>query len=263
MPALALAAALHVALLATDPAGTETELYFVEPGAPLPAPAARFEHAPYASVQAAVVSGTRTVVAVADRAPGSDRSFGSSLVRLEPGRAPVWLCDRVAMASTPLVAGGRVVVARGRAGAERGDGGYRIDDLTVDEIDLATGAARTLHAMRGYLLYVAGAYGDEVVIYRVRPYDADIVAVGRDGATRLLVAGIPAFARDFTIEGGVLRWDDQGARELTLGAAKTAAPVGPTLFLRRPPGAFPEPYLGDRPLPWPAGKRVSLAGIVP
>jgi hypothetical protein len=284
-----------VALLSTPPAGEETALYLIAPGATaLPAPAARFGHLPYASVQAAVVPGSTTVVAVADRAPGSDRSFASGLVRLAPGAEPVWLCDRVVMASRPLVWRGRVLVARGRAGAAPVEGAYRVDDLTIDEIDLGGGAPRTLHGMRGYLLYLVGVAGDEVLVYRVRPDGADIVALARDGRTRTVVPSLAPFARDFAVDAGSLSYENRhetdpkrwvvervdvasGARQRVGDRHRgpgsidrvVERDVGRAAVLRVAPSALPVPLLveattgAERRLPAPAGERVTIAGFVP
>lgn len=261
------AAAEPVALLATEPQGEETALYLVEPGAPLGAPVARFEHLEGASVQAAVVPGTRTVLAVADRTPAFDRSFASALVKLAPGAPPTWLCDRVVVASRPLItADGRVFVSRGRAGKPR-DGELRVDDLTIDEIDPRTGRARTVHTMRGYLLYLAGASGDEIFVYRIRPDGADVIALSPTGQ-RTVVASLAPTARRFSVdEGGALRFETLDGRVQTVGTPRAARPRRATLLERRP-GDFPVPFVVDEhgtrtPLPWPAGRRVTIAGFVP
>jgi hypothetical protein len=248
----------RVAVLATPASGTTTTLHLVQADATaLPAPAARFDHQPWASVQAAVVPGTSRVLAVADVTPGPDRSFASGLVRVEPGAEPVWLTDRVVMASTPhpLPEGRAALVSRGRAGRDPGDGSYRVDELSVDVVELETGRARTLLAGAGYLLYIAGLHGGEAVIYRVGPDGADVVAVGLEGgATRVLVPRLPPYARDFTIEEGALvflcrhetdrrRWDlwrvelRTGARQIA-GSGARGSRVLPRLALPPAPDGF-------------------------
>ncbi|MCC6558839.1 MAG: hypothetical protein IT372_38395, partial [Polyangiaceae bacterium] len=120
---------------------------------------------------------------------------------------PEALCDRVAYASRPLVtASGRVFVSRGVAGPEPAPGGkgratpLRVDALTVDEIDPSTGAARTVHAMSGQILHLAAAWKNEIVLYRIAPAGADLVAVDADsGAVRPLADMLP-YARDFSID---------------------------------------------------------------
>jgi hypothetical protein len=132
---------------------------------------------------------------------GRDLSFAASLFRLAPHRPPERLCDRVVHASRPLVtASGRVFVSRGRAGQEI-EGRFRIDDLTIDEIDPATGATRTVLSFAGYLTFLAGAHGAEIFVYRVGDGGADLVGVDPDsGAMRRIVDLLP-FARDFSVDG--------------------------------------------------------------
>src|SRR5258707_1250375 len=77
---------------------------------------ARVEHLPEASLRGALGPGGLVLVA-ADRAPGRDRSFSSSLMRVEAGKPVVELCDRLMHASRPLVTpAGRVFVERGQKG---------------------------------------------------------------------------------------------------------------------------------------------------
>ncbi|MGK4005952.1 hypothetical protein WMF31_25245 [Sorangium sp. So ce1036] len=201
------AAPARVALLATPPGATRSTLHIAEVGGGKAGPPlATLRHLADATVRARVVPGTPIVVATADTDPARDRSFNASLFRIEPHAEPTTLCDGVVHASRPLVtADGRVFVARGVAGPEPhpGDGParLRVDALTVDEVDLATGATRTVHAHRGYLAFLAGAWSGDLVIYRVSPGSADLVLVNPDsGATRVIAPKIPPFARDFSID---------------------------------------------------------------
>jgi hypothetical protein len=194
-----------VALLVTPPGGAHTSLYLARAGeAPSEqAPAATFTHLEGAVVRGAVIPGTDVVLAVADTLPTRDASFAATMFRLAPHRPPELVCDRVVHASRPLVArGGRVFVSRGRAGLEI-PGAMRIDELSVDEIDPATGAARTVLAHQGYLAFLAGAFGAEILVYRVGPGGADLVAVDPDtGARRPVAPSLAPFARDFSIDPG-------------------------------------------------------------
>lgn len=281
-------AAPRVAILATSPLGDETQLFFVTPNAPLPAPAARFRHRPGASVQAMVLEGTQTVFAVADRTLHRDASYASALVRLTPGEEPEWLCDGVVMASRPLVDGGRVLVARGRAGADRGHE-YRIDDLTIDAIDLATRKAHTLTRYTGYLLYLVGIDRGEVIVYRVGPEGADVVALGATGGLRVVLPTLEPYARDFHLDAnGIVEFQNRHGREWVgywvdlRNPARTATPetVAPlarasatdtrwSAELVPRPGDFPVARLTDRQrghtqsLPAPPGLRITIAGFVP
>ncbi|WP_437736691.1 hypothetical protein [Sorangium sp. So ce1335] len=201
------AAPVQVAILATYPGTPRTTLHIAPVGGAKAGPAlATLRHLDDAVVRARVVPRTQIVVATADTSPSRDRSFNASLFRIEPHAEPVALCDGVVHASRPLVtAGGRVFVSRGVAGPEPPPDGdvarLRVDALTIDEVDLATGATRAVHRHTGYLAFLAGAWGGELVIYRVAPGSADIVLVNPDtGATRVLAPSIPPFARDFSID---------------------------------------------------------------
>lgn len=164
----------------------------------------RFEHVAGAAVRGAVMPGAR-VVAVADTLPRRDLSFAASLFVLEPGRAARRLCDEVVHASRPIVGpDGRVFVVRGAAGTESDGSRLRDDFLRVDEIDVETGVARTLHRFTGQLLHLAGWHDGALLVYRVAGDTGDLVAI--DGAApvssvRTLLGDIPPFARDFSVDG--------------------------------------------------------------
>ncbi len=197
-----------VALLVTAPGARSTDLVLQPVGAPaVQAAVASFSHPPYAVVRGAVLPHTRSVVAVADMEQRRDPSWGASLLRLDPGAPPRTLVDRVFHASRPLVLDdGRVFVERGSAGPELTPeqikaGELRSDDLQIDEVDPATGNARTVYSWQGYVTYLAGAFDGELVVYRVRFHHADLVAVNESsGQLRVLAANIPAFARDFSVD---------------------------------------------------------------
>ncbi|WP_437602343.1 hypothetical protein WMF28_12020 [Sorangium sp. So ce590] len=200
-------AAASVALLATSPGGARTTLHIAAVGGAQVGPAlATIRHLSDAVVRARVVPRTPIVVATADTSPARDRSFNASLFRIAPHAEPVALCDRVVHASRPLVtADGRVFVSRGVAGPEPPRDGdlarLRVDALTIDEVDLVTGATRTAHRHTGYLAFLAGEWNGELVVYRVSPGSADIVLVDPDsGTTRVIAPSIPPFARDFSID---------------------------------------------------------------
>lgn len=197
-----------VAML-SSPVGAEyTDLVLQPPGASEPVrPTARLHHAPGAIVRGAVLEDSRAVVVVADMQILRDPSWGASLSLLEPGHPALSLVDRVYHASRPLVtASGRVFVLRGRAGPEptaeqvrRGE--LRADDLTIDEVDPRTGAARTVHSYAGYIAHLAGSLGDEIFVYRVAFGHADIVGVDvNTSSVRVLAPSILPFARDFSVD---------------------------------------------------------------
>jgi hypothetical protein len=189
-----------LALLVTPQGRSTTSLYLARAGdASAAAPASTFGHAEDAAVRGSVLPGTDVVLATADMV--RDAAFSSGLFRLAPGRPPELLVDRIVHAGRPLCTpSGRVFVSRGRAGP-RLPGALRIGELSIDEIDPATGAARTVHAAHGHLLFLAGAFGGEILVYRVLPSGADLAAVDLDtGAVRLVVPELPPYARDFSID---------------------------------------------------------------
>lgn len=240
-----------VALLVTKPGADHTSLYLTHPAdTSPPAPVATFTHIEHAAVKGAVVPGTDVVLAAADTVPARDLSFAGSLFRLAPHRPPELLFDRVVHASRPLItAAGRAFVSRGKAGPAL-PSAMRVDELTVDEIDPSTGATRTVHAMSGYLLFLAGAAGHEILLYRVGPGGADLVAVDPDtGATRTILATMLPFARDFSIDGGTIVFqerDDQDSHTWSIervdlaSGARTRLHAGPSMSLA--------------PFAWPGGR---------
>lgn len=204
-PGTASADAPRVALLATTPGALHTSLYHANAAnGELSPPLATFTHLPGAVVRGAVLPGTEAVVATADTADTRDLSFDASLFRLAPHTPPERLCEGVVHASRPLVtAGGRVFVSRGTAGPVQ-DGPplhTRVDALSIDEVDPWTGSLRTVHTMSGHLAFLAGAHGNEVIVYRVSPDGADIAGVDADtGDVRVIVPALPPFARDFSVD---------------------------------------------------------------
>jgi hypothetical protein len=192
----------RAALLVTHPGAELTSLFFVDvrDGSAL-APVTTFGHLPDATVRAAIVPGKTDVLATADVTPTHDVSFNAALFHLRPHTPPERLVDRVVHASRPLVtSAGRVFVSRGEPGKEV-EGQMRVDALTIDEVDLTTGQTRSLHQMQGYLLFLAGSFGDEIIVYRIQPGHADIVAIQADtGKERFVIADLPPYARDFSID---------------------------------------------------------------
>ena len=190
---LLLAAAPDVALLSTAPDAEVTELRFQPLGQTrLAAPVARLIHLPQESVLGAVVPGTRSVVAIAATEPHKDLSFASSLFLLEANKPTRVLCDRVALGTRPLVTvDGRVFVQRGRPTEDR---------LTVDEVDLRTGHTREVLAFNGFTTFLAGSLGRELLVYRVGPQGADLIAVHADAlGVRVLIPSMQPLARDFAL----------------------------------------------------------------
>ena len=207
-PASTNASAPRVALISTVPGARESELRFQPLADTLPVAAvARVPHVADGDARGVVLPGHEVVLAIADAGLAREPSFGSWLFRLEPGHPARALATSCFHASRPLVTRqGRVFVERGSAGPAPSEdaakaGMLRVDALEVDEVDPDTGSLRPVHTMSGYTAHLAASTGDEIVLYRVGPQHADLVAVDVDtGGVRTLAAEIPAFARDFSVD---------------------------------------------------------------
>lgn len=220
-----LASAPEVALLSTPGDGDSTELRFQRAGAELSPAVARFTHGPRSTVLGALLPGTRTVLAIAQTFDAKDPSWAATLVRLEPGKEPVTLVERVAHSTRPLVTrDGRVFVQRGR------EGEGRVDAITIDEVNPRSGAARTIHSFSGYTAFLVAAYEGELIAYRVGPAGADLVAIHRDALGVRVLTTLAPMARDFVSDGRAVYFttaDAEGWRvarvDLRSGAFSTVA----------------------------------------
>lgn len=197
--ALALAAAPEVALLSSR--ADTAELRFQPLGAEaLVDPAVRFTHAEGSDVFGALIPKTRVVVATATMQARGDLSFGGALLRLEAGKPARVLAEQVVYGSKPLVTSeGRVFVSRGTAGLQLPDQ-YRVDALTIDEIDPTTAARRVVYASHGYVTFLAGAFGRELIIYETTPARARLVAVQVDTLFVRELREVAPLARSFVVD---------------------------------------------------------------
>lgn len=196
--------AAEVALAETTPQSERTLVRWVSPGGG-ETRVAEVEHPRDASVKGAVLPGTRKIALVVDADAARDRSFASALMLLEAGAAPVTLAREVAHAATPVATDdGRLLVERGAKGKDVLDPGgklaQRVDDLEVSEVDPATGASHPVFTMAGYTAHVAGAHGDEALVYAVGPRGAELVAVNRRSRALRVVADVGPLARDFSVD---------------------------------------------------------------
>lgn len=169
-------------------------------------------------------------------------TWDSALYRVERGKV-VKLCEGIEGATTPWVTGaGRVVVARGVDGPEPAAADtqklvLRTDELTLDEVDASTGAARTVWRGQGYQAFVAGRVGgadDRLVVYHSHKAGASLFLLDpATGQTRTLGAVAP-FARDFSFDRvhGRLLFADLGAdgRTYEVLALDLASLARKTLF---------------------------------
>ena len=205
----------RVAVVVTPPGSGTSSLYFASAAgsagsARSPSRAlATVRHLRDGSVRAALLPHGSTVLVSAPVTPGRDPSFDGGLFALRPDAGAQPLCAGLVHASSPAVTDdGRVLVSRGEAGPVSPESStMRVDALSVDEVDLGTGALRPVHAYSGYLAYLAGTFHDEVLLYRVGPGVADVVGVQLDsGTVRSVVPTLVPFARDFSVdaERGVL-----------------------------------------------------------
>ncbi len=196
--------AVEVAIAETVPLSERTVVTWVTPAGSARR-VAELAHPRDASVKGAVVPATGDIVVALDATDARDRSFASALVSLRDGAAPRTLASGVAHAAQPIVTDdGRVLIERGAPGAEvtdpHGKLAQRVDDLEVTELDPVTGAARPLLTMSGYSAHVAGALGDEALVYRVTPAGADLVAVDRVARAARVLADVGPLARDFVVD---------------------------------------------------------------
>lgn len=195
-----------LALLLTGPGEHRSSLHYLRPGERLGLALAHLEHQASSTIRARTRPGDQAVFVTASVAPSGD--YDTALFRVTAGRNTVRLCDHVVHASAPLVStDGRVFIARGQAGPIPTDRRhYRVDALRIDRVDPSSGAVDTVHHFDGYLTHLAGFHAaggtsGEIIVYRVGPLGADIVAV--DAVTRSIRtvrAPILPFARDFSID---------------------------------------------------------------
>jgi hypothetical protein len=197
----------RVLMLSGQPGATRTEVMVASPGTNVaPKSLASLDHVPGAVVKGAVLPGGSSAVVVADTLPAREVSWAASLLLVEPGLPPRQLVDRVYHASRPLVSSdGRVFVQRGTAGSDVSKYGQklamRVDDLSVDEVDLSSASTRTILSWQGYETHLAGQLDHEIIVYRVGPLGADLVAVHMDTAqVRVVISSWPPMARDFSVD---------------------------------------------------------------
>ena len=212
----------RIALLVTSASGDRTDLLVQPVDARSPAaPSATVRHGRGGAVRGAVVPGTDTVVVVAMTTAerGRDSSWQSVLFVADGAAgdgARRGLADRLYTGQRPVTAaGGRVFVARGRAGPEPGPaqaarGDLRRDAIVVDELTLPGGRARTVHSVNAEVALPIGIAGDELVVFRSgvaapdgrgRAAGSDLIAVHlTTGKQRTLAARLSDLARDFSMD---------------------------------------------------------------
>lgn len=200
--ALVGAAPLEVAVLSKDVASSTLEVRWQPVAASTVAePFARLEVQPDETFRAVVLPGSRRVALVRITGLARDPSFVATLSIVSPGQPERVLATDVVRASKPTLLGSRLFVERGAPGVETTDGSYRVDALTISEVDPQTGRLRTVYETKGYWTHVAGAVGRELIVYVAGPKGAALEAVQVDTlAVRTLISSMPAMAHDFVVD---------------------------------------------------------------
>jgi hypothetical protein len=251
-----------VALLAGEPDATRTHVVLCRPGSNgAPATVGSFEHVRGAVTRGVVLPHSSVVLAVTDVAAMRERSWAGGLIRVEPGQPPRLLVDRVYHATRPLVSDAtHVLVQRGVAGSEPTDTKrLRVDALSIDEIDADTGAVRTLHTWSGYETHLAGMLDREVIVSRVGPGGAELVAIDRDAlSVRTIVGSWPAMARDFSVDTQtrelvVQQWTDTPQRQFTVERVDLANGTRKVVGTSRSADMLPQAWPGGATYLHPEG----------
>ncbi len=222
-------------------------------------------HPPGAVVRADA-AGERVFV-VADEEGAADPDWGAALFRVDAS-GTTRLAGGVGHARKPLVsAGGEVYVERGLSGppptdADARAGRLRLDSITLDAVDPASGANHALYTDTAYCLHLAGEARGELVVYRVGPSGADLVAVDEATGASRLITTVPPFARDFSVTaaGDALVFSDRDPTDAgtwTVVRVDLATGALTTLSARR--GDAPAPFaLPGGDVAWSAAGRRGL-----
>lgn len=199
---LVAAAPLEVAVLSKDvPSSTLQVRWQPIAATSLTEPFTQLEVQPDETFRAVVMPGTKRLAVVRVTGLARDPSFVATLSIVSPGQPERVLATDVVRASKPTLLGSRLFVERGAPGPETNDGSYRVDALTVSEVELQSGRLRTLYETKGYWTHVAGGLGRELIIYVAGPGGAKLEAVHVDTlAVRTLIPSLPAMAHDFVID---------------------------------------------------------------
>jgi hypothetical protein len=262
---------LSAAALAYRPKDRTVGLWFIPLGGGPPARVGGVTRAPNSPVTGATIPGTALVAIVVTRRNERDPTWGGALYVLAPAKDPHLVLEGVqAGGRVVATADGSIFVVRGVAASERkspnsGDG-FRRDALEIIEVKATSGHTRTVRKERGDALFLLGALGNELVIYRVgvapeqpkqaseRGVAGDFVAVDiRTGEARVLQPHAPELARDFSL--------DSEAKTLWFTAARAGAPEGERwavhrfdLATNRDSTVATGPSMGLTPHAWPGGK---------
>ena len=149
----------------------------------------------------------RVYVVAAERPSRRGSTYESALWRVDEGAAAVRLAGELTDASRALVtARGSVVVQRGRDGDEPTLTDRvlreRVDALSLDVVDPASGALRAAWTGRGMIAFLAAPLrGDEALVYHVHEGGASLFALDvSTRATRTIIDRMDPLARDFSYD---------------------------------------------------------------
>ena len=150
-----------------------------------------------------------TLVVVAEDESRNGSTYNSALFRVSGGTV-TRLVGGLTDASAPLVTNsGLVLVQRGHDGpafepSENGPRALheRTDALSIDAVDLDTGATRTVWSGEGQIAYLATPMsGDEACVFHVSNAGGELIALdAAHGTTRTLLATMSPLARDFSFD---------------------------------------------------------------
>jgi hypothetical protein len=153
----------------------------------------------------------RTVVLVtAQIRPLSGHTYESQLFAVENGTTRP-LVDGISNASVPIVTErGTVLVSRGTDGVDpdtlpsaMGRGlRERVDQLTIEAVDIDTGRTRTVFRGEGQIAWLGCALRDDnVLVYHVTSDGAFLRVIdASSGSARTIMGPMPALARDFSYD---------------------------------------------------------------
>lgn len=202
LSALVAAAPLEVAVLSKDvPSSTLAVRWQPVTATALAEPFTQLAVQADETFHAVVLPNSKRVAIVRVTGLARDPSFVATLSIVSPGQPERVLATDVVRASKPTLLGSRLFVERGAPGRETTDGSYRVDALTVSEVDPQSGRLRTVYETKGYWTHLAGALGRELIIYVAGPQGAKLEAVQVDTlAVRTLLPSMPAMAHDFVVD---------------------------------------------------------------
>lgn len=209
VPAATSAKVAEVAVVATpngpDARVSEVRVVRIEAGKTSTRVLGRISHGPSAVLRGDVLADHSVVVAADEEGVPSD-DYRTALYRLD-GVTTRTLARGLYRASRPLVSvDGTIYVERGAPGrfpdeAQTRAGRLRSDSLAIDAVEPSSGAARTVYRSSGYTLHLAGEHGGALIVYRVAWGAAELLTVDRATGQSRIVAAIPPFARDFSVDG--------------------------------------------------------------